>query len=1025
MKRKLPYKKTLLTQSISLLLGTSVMMPVMAQQNDVDMQDDEPVEVIEVTGLKSSLTEAASIKQNSVGVVDAISAEDIGKFPDTNLAESLQRITGVSISRSNGEGNEVTVRGFGGQNNMITLNGRMMPAAQTYGGGSGADGTTRGGSTRAFDFGNLASEGVRAVEVYKTSKADIATGGIGATINIITARPLDNPGFSATVGAKAVHDTTNRVGDDVTPELSGLMNWTNDDATFGVNVAAVVQQRDSGYVGATVNDWNIGTWGDPNDPDTLFNNADMSIYDNAPDVGQLYARPNDLRYAFSDRQRERKNAQITLQYAPADNMTATLDYIFAENEITEHRGEITNWVQNGSNVTNVVFDDGPVATPIYIAENYNGTVDEGYEQQYREQTNTLNSLGLNFEYFVNDSLKLNFDVHNSEMESLPSGPSDNLASGEIAVGIGAPSVASREWWYDSELPTYLNVYDDSERGNNNGTVDAGDVGSSILRFRHASQVTEITQFKFDGTYFMDNGKFQFGVEGRAMEMNARQTAGDNMTLGNWGIANPGEFSEGLLEPIDVGALFEDFDIGQSQGIGFIGDPVALAREGIALYPSDANYFGVSSVFSTNDTVKEDTMAAYFQVHIEAEWNDMPINVLAGVRYETTDVESTSLVTPPSYLVWENNNDFSVFTDPNTTAQPLAVDADYDNLLPSLDFDIMLTDDLKGRFSYSKTIARAGYGDLRVSPSNFGLTGSTINGARATASSSNPALLPLESDNFDLSLEWYYDESSYASVGFFEKRVANFIGTGQQDRTFFGIQDQTAGPRAIAAAEALRERGFAVDDTSLFAMMVLLEQPEAFPNGADDYTGTAEQILRLGETPGWDLIPEEGDPDMVFRTSYPQNNREAKLYGAELAVQHFFGDTGFGVQANYTIVRGDIGFDNEGNPNVSQFALTGLSDTANLVLLYENYGWTARVAWNWREKFLNRANYKGSNNPAYIEDYYQIDANVSYEVSENLTVFVEGINITDENSREHGRTPNQLWYLEDLGARYHLGARYTF
>ncbi|MAF76232.1 MAG: TonB-dependent receptor, partial [Idiomarinaceae bacterium] len=181
MKRKLPYKKTLLTQSISLLLGTSVMMPAMAQQNDADMQGDEPVEVIEVTGLKSSLTEAASIKQNSVGVVDAISAEDIGKFPDTNLAESLQRITGVSISRSNGEGNEVTVRGFGGENNMITLNGRMMPAAQTYGGGSGADGTTRGGSTRAFDFGNLASEGVRAVEVYKTSKADIATGGIGAT----------------------------------------------------------------------------------------------------------------------------------------------------------------------------------------------------------------------------------------------------------------------------------------------------------------------------------------------------------------------------------------------------------------------------------------------------------------------------------------------------------------------------------------------------------------------------------------------------------------------------------------------------------------------------------------------------------------------------------------------------------------------------------------------------------------------------------------------------------------------------
>ena len=1017
MKKPHQFKQSMVTKAVSVLLGTATVFPALAQSTD-------PVEVIEVTGLRSSLAEAASIKRESIGVVDAISAEDIGKFPDTNLAESLQRITGVSISRTNGEGNEITVRGFGGSNNMITLNGRMMPAAQTYGGGSGADGTTRGGSTRAFDFANLASEGIRGVEVYKTSKANIATGGIGATVNIKTARPLDTPGFRATTGVKAVHDTTNRAGNDVTPELSGLVSWTDDDAKFGVALTGSIQERHSGYVGATVNDWNIGVWGDPNDPDTLFNNSG-DIYQNAPDVGQLYARPNDLRYAFSDTERTRTNAQLTLQYAASDNLVATFDYLYAENEIQEHRGEITNWVQNGSNVTSVIFDDGPVATPIYIAESYPGTVDEGYEQQWREQTNTLNSAGINLEYFASDNLMFSLDAHHSKMESLPSGPSDNAASGEIAVGIGAPSVASREWWYDTELPTYRNVYDDSARGNGNGIIDAGDVGSSILRFRHASQATEINQIKLDGKWMFDDGEIDFGIETRAMEMVARQTAGDNMTLGNWGIANPGEFSDGLLQPINVGAMFEDFNTGQSQGMGFIADPVALAREGIALYPSDANFFGVSSVFSNNDVVKEDTTAAYFQVHMSGELGGMPANFLAGVRYEKTDVTSTSLVTPPSYLIWENNNDFSLYTDPSTDTIPLSVKADYDHLLPSLDFDIMLTDDVKARFSYSKTIARAGYGDLRVSPSGFGTSGSTLNGTRATASSSNPALLPLESDNFDVSAEWYFEENSYASVGFFEKRVANFIGTGQEDRTFFGILDQTNGPRAIAAAEALRERGFAVDDTSLFAMMVLLEQPDAFPNGADDYTGSAEQLLQLGETPGWDIVPEAGDPEMVFRTSLPQNNKEAKLYGAELALQHFFGETGFGFQANYTLVRGDIGFDNTGSPDVSQFALAGLSDTANFVFIYDKDGLTARVAYNWRDEYLNRINYRGSNNPTYVESYAQIDANVSYAVNEQLTVFVEGINITGEDRREHGRTRNQLWYLEDLGARYQLGVRYNF
>lgn len=1017
MKKPHQFKQSMVTKAVSVLLGTATVFPALAQSTD-------PVEVIEVTGLRSSLAEAASIKRESIGVVDAISAEDIGKFPDTNLAESLQRITGVSISRTNGEGNEITVRGFGGSNNMITLNGRMMPAAQTYGGGSGADGTTRGGSTRAFDFANLASEGIRGVEVYKTSKANIATGGIGATVNIKTARPLDTPGFRATTGVKAVHDTTNRAGNDVTPELSGLVSWTDDDAKFGVALTGSIQERHSGYVGATVNDWNIGVWGDPNDPDTLFNNSG-DIYQNAPDVGQLYARPNDLRYAFSDTERTRTNAQLTLQYAASDNLVATFDYLYAENEIQEHRGEITNWVQNGSNVTSVIFDDGPVATPIYIAESYPGTVDEGYEQQWREQTNTLNSAGINLEYFASDNLMFSLDAHHSKMESLPSGPSDNAASGEIAVGIGSPTVTSREWWYDTELPTYRNVYDDSARGNGNGIIDAGDVGSSILRFRHASQATEINQIKLDGKWMFDDGEIDFGIETRAMEMVARQTAGDNMTLGNWGIANPGEFSDGLLQPINVGAMFEDFNTGQSQGMGFIADPVALAREGIALYPSDANFFGVSSVFSNNDVVKEDTTAAYFQVHMSGELGGMPANFLAGVRYEKTDVTSTSLVTPPSYLIWENNNDFSLYTDPSTDTIPLSVKADYDHLLPSLDFDIMLTDDVKARFSYSKTIARAGYGDLRVSPSGFGTSGSTLNGTRATASSSNPALLPLESDNFDVSAEWYFEENSYASVGFFEKRVANFIGTGQEDRTFFGILDQTNGPRAIAAAEALRERGFAVDDTSLFAMMVLLEQPDAFPNGADDYTGSAEQLLQLGETPGWDIVPEAGDPEMVFRTSLPQNNKEAKLYGAELALQHFFGETGFGFQANYTLVRGDIGFDNTGSPDVSQFALAGLSDTANFVFIYDKDGLTARVAYNWRDEYLNRINYRGSNNPTYVESYAQIDANVSYAVNEQLTVFVEGINITGEDRREHGRTRNQLWYLEDLGARYQLGVRYNF
>ncbi|MBB3062491.1 TonB-dependent receptor [Microbulbifer rhizosphaerae] len=1006
------YKRNKLSEVIITVMASAI------GSHQALAQEQSTLEEVTVTGIRASLERSMDIKRESSGVVDAISAEDIGKFPDTNLAESLQRITGVSINRVNGEGSEVTVRGFGPENNMVTLNGRTMPTGTSYGGGSGADGTTRSGGSRAFNFANLASENISGVEVYKTSKADIATGGIGSTINIKTMRPLDNPGFTATIGAKAVHDTTNRYNDDVTPELSGIVSWTNEEETWGAALALSHQQRDSGYSGVTVNNWNIGVWGQ----DDLYSQGGVPDEDkadivNAPAEGQLYARPNDFRYAFSDTQRERLNGQLTLQFKPTDKMTATLDYTYADNDIEEHRGEITNWIQNGSNVSRVVFDDSEIATPISISENYTGTVDIGYEQQYRSQSDTLDSLGFNFEFEVNDSLTLAFDVHDSTMKSLPTGPDK---SGEVAIGLGSPTVGSKTLDFSGSTPTYS--FDTSVPNN---ALTADNVGSSILRVRGSGSTNDVTQLKFDGKWEFDNGRFDFGVESRSIEMDAYQTSGVNQTLGNWGIANPGEFPADMFRVIDVQDEFEDFNVNGSPAVGFRGDAVELTRYANTLYPGTC--LCVADTNSSHDILEEETTAAYFQVALSTELGAFPANFLAGARYETTDVSSQSLVNPIPYLVWENNNDFS--SGPAGATVEWSEKNSYDNLLPSLDFSLEFTEDVVGRFSYSKTIARAGYGDLRVAPGSFGTDGSTFNGATPTATSSNPSLLPLESDNLDLSLEWYYGDSSFASLGFFEKRVDNFIGIGQEEETF-GILDQTNGPRVQAAAAALDDLGLATDDTNLYAMVVLMEHPEAitdnpdiFPNGV--FEGTNEQLLLLGETDGWDVTPEEGDPEMVFTTSKPINNRQAKIYGAELAVQHFFGETGFGVQANYTIVRGDVGFDNLGLPTENQFALTGLSDTANLVLLYENYGIQARLAYNWRDKFLTAVNQGSSRNPRYIDEFSQIDLNVSYEVNDQLSVAFEGINITGEDIEQYNRNERMVRFMDDLGARYQVGAHYKF
>src|SRR5512138_1152939 len=192
---------------VTLVGGAALIQPAFAQE-----QAMEELEEIVVTGLRGSLKASMDIKRDAIGVVDAISAEDIGKFPDANLSEALQRITGISIDRRNGEGALVTARGFGAQYNMVTLNGRTMPTADAFAGGNSGDGGIAGQS-RAFNFANLASESISAIEVYKTGRADITTGGIGATLNVRTARPFDNDEPVMNVGVKAVHDTTNRTGD--------------------------------------------------------------------------------------------------------------------------------------------------------------------------------------------------------------------------------------------------------------------------------------------------------------------------------------------------------------------------------------------------------------------------------------------------------------------------------------------------------------------------------------------------------------------------------------------------------------------------------------------------------------------------------------------------------------------------------------------------------------------------------------------------------------------------------------------
>jgi TonB-dependent receptor len=1004
--------------------------------------DNQTVDEVVVTGIRASLERSIAIKRTNSGVVDAISAEDIGKFPDTNLAESLQRITGVSIDRTNGEGSQVTVRGFGGGFNLVTLNGRTMPTANvaTVGGDQSVD--FAAGTSRSFDFSNLASEGVTTLEVYKTGRAAIPSGGIGATINVKTRHPLDahESGLSGSLGVKGVYDTSmdEKLEDKskYTPEVSGLLNWLDDSEKFGVTLFGSYQKRNFTSRSVTSNDWNIRTFAQFNDPANGFvRNGGATQITNAPsNPSTLVAIPNDSRYHFSQGQRERINGQLTAQFRPVESLTITADALYAQNKSYERRNDSTNWFNRPFD--KVTFDSNPVvATAVLLQENLSGTKDMGFEQQYRANTDSLNSYGLNAAWDLSDRFRVNVDGHISKSDSKPGAPNGTSAT---MVSIGAPIVSSHSVDYSGKVPVQsFTINDAAPRGNANGQLDIGDLGSQVGRTSAQRQKHDIKEARVDFTWDLDdNGsRFDFGADYRTSKM-TQSTVNTEQELGSWGISNPRDvqqYAGNLVQAFCMSCRFSDFDLRQSGAglVSFRADAVKLLNALSTPYIARGNPVRVTA--QNNNRVDEDIAAAYGQLTWKAELAGLPATLVTGVRYEQTKVTSVSLVRTPTAIVWTSDNDFRI--DTASTYSPLSGKGKYNNLLPSLDFSVDLRSDVVGRFSFSRTIARPDYGNLFAAQTANAPGRPVANGATPLGTSGNPDLEPLISDNFDVSLEWYYKPSSFITAGFFEKRVNNFIGTGTVSQNLFGLRDPTsgqAGTRSGTAAALLQSIGAGPTDVNLFTMTALLQQ-----NGGSAAAAAAQFQANRGPSgdlnqaftdtilAAVDITANSTDPLFNFQVSRPINNRTGKIHGFEIAAQHFFGDTGFGVSGAYTLVRGDVEFNNGASPGQDQFALLGLSDTANATLIYDKHGVSARIAYNWRDKFLQATNRGNDRNPVYVAPFAQLDFNISYDVTEKLAVSLEGINLTKESLRTYGRDPNQLWFAQELDRRFLLGARYRF
>ncbi|HEX7339813.1 MAG TPA: TonB-dependent receptor [Rhodanobacteraceae bacterium] len=1024
-----------------------------ASKSAGQQQSPTQLQGIVVTGMRSSLEQSMDIKRNAIGVVDAISAEDIGKFPDTNLADSLQRVTGVSINRRNGSGSQVTVRGFGPGYNMVTVDGRIIPGADAFGAAGQVPIGDINGGTRAFNFAQLSPDGVNALEVYKTGRANEASGGIGATIDIKTDKPFYHKGGKviAAFGVKALDDTGEPFGNSVTPEYSGTFSYANPDKTWGIGINGSYQKRHGGNVQATENAWTTKVW---TGSDPAF--RPDAVITNAPKIGQLYAIPNDIRYAFYDFRTTRKNAHMVFQLKPIDSLTMTMDYLYSRYQITADRGEQSMWLQQANSFTAATFDtDQAVATPVYLRDVPDGEKDFGMEQQHYMQNYKLDSLGLNAKWDVTDDFSLTFDGHDAKSQSVPDDPLTGGGATFISIaGTNPPNctgvqcggawgqefrfngglpIATRTWY-----PSHADAIDSAGDGVVNMPFAAKNIGTQPLRIDAQAQTTEVKEARIDGEWDFSNGRFQFGTDFIKTTLHQTQAVENSFNLGNWSVSDAGEYPDlmNYLHQVDTVGLFHSYNTGGIATSTWRGNADSLAQWAAKHYPDVK--LTVNPTLAADNRVEEYTKAAYMQVVFNSELGSLPTTTRFGMRYEQTNVTSSSLVAIPSAIVWESNNDFK--TDVSATnKKTFGQTASYSNLLPNIDFDINFTDSLVGRAAYSKTIARAPYGNLYASQSSGNPTGSVLidPGAQATGSIENPALKPLTSDNLDLGLGWYFAPASYVSVTFWDKRVKNFIGNSVLQENLFGLRDPTSGPRAKQAAAFLQSAqckaqvtaaggdatsSCALNNTSLYTTVALLTNAAA-TGGLAAYNGSSAQVFAMENN--YDVTADPDDPLYTFAVSKPVNQHQAMIHGWEFGGQYFFGHTGFGVLANYTLVDGDVHFNNSGDPTVSQFALTGLSNTANVVLMYEKYGWSARLAWNWRGENLLLTNQGNTNNPYYVDPYQEYDLSVSYDVNDHLSFTFDGINLAGEPIRWRARSEMQFVRVVDQKPFYELGVHYKF
>lgn len=1024
-------RKTGLTTKLLVVAMSSALYGTAAQAQDA--QSDSPqsatdLDAVKVTGYRYAIEKSLDLKRDANAIVEVITAEDVGKFPDKNVADALQRVPGVIISRSGGEGKNVSVRGLDSDLTLTQLNGNFIASSET-----------NNEASRSFNYTLMPSNMLSSAELYKTPEARIDEGGIGGTVILRTRRPLDLESNSGFVSLEGTYSDTSKTTD---PQLSAQYSWHSDDNRFGFLVGVTDQKRTNRSMEVGTESWSW--YGDDYDahPATDVNGRPQTQdgvgywwgqsghYDQNGKYYTDFFMPTAVNFGVREEERERRGAQVTFQFKPIDNLTLTGnyfrfelqgDYVLNQNKITEwniarYAGD-GNWPggrllngytfdPSGTIVTGAAFEK--LAGKTYYcseAEAAAGGMDPGgwgpddctvptpqLTGGYSREKALSQTADLAVDWDIGPLWKASFKGGRTWSEG---GPSMNFRmSAKPRRQVDGVWQAGNLYsaWNTAGTPTATfspNLQDQIMAGI--AEIDTGSTDSSWMQTS-----VEQNYFQADFDKLFESGaldSLQFGVKYR--DGSVHRNTGNTYWVCQG--ADPSDYGKRYQAGCDpqAGVAQPGFFLSDSIG-GIAGGFNANVFPGIN-FPAYINYlndhYGGMQNRKEPDfvyNVGEKIYSAYLQANFRTD----RLRGNIGVRFARTNQHADSTDAVESYLdYFMDGGDGNPLPcpatmpagttcesgfvrladgDPSDPANTVrrktyalaSLDKTYNDVLPSFNIAYDLTDDLVLRGAASKVISRASY-------TNIAYPG----GLR------------------------YYSEE-YVN----DRRVAG--GAGSEPGWYGGGSNKALAPYEATQYDVGLEWYF--QPGSVIGLGLFRKDVKNFTVPV-----IRDQQMDVG-----------GETVTVQDYSTQANGRDGTSQGVELYMQHTF-ESGFGVQMNFTKNDTNLASVVIDGEEIGESPLIGSAKSqANATVFYETKKFLARASYNWRGTVVGGL-VSGFN--VYSEPYDQLDLNLAYNITDSLTVTGSVLNATKSEQRAHlGNDTKDRFYSNSYSGRImYLGLNYKF